>query len=497
MKTKKVVLSLLGIVGCIICVSADTLQPQRQGASDQNETDAVQALCGGYGYGIDGSCLQEPGAMAGAYVYAGTGLPYDAPGETVSVPDSLQVIFVNHIGRHGARYLSSDKFSRKVEKAISKDDELTEVGLRVHRLCVIVDSLSAGHWGALDELGCREQSGIGERFAERYSGLLANNDSIIGFSSYIPRCVMSMDEMTHGVVWENRDLELSLGSGKRYTPLVRAFDIDSAFKEYQDSPAWHNAYNEFRNKTCPTEVALRLSERGSRFLERMCWELIVRGVQNAGGPLEAALADTLACDWPPEWELEAGMSKDKAMEVAEALYRIVGGSQSLFVTTNVPDNTYTGWLNYFTEQEYARLWECSNLKHYLEWTTTCYGDEPARMAEALLREMLATMDAAAAPDYNGPAAIVRFGHAETLMPLYALMHLPGCYYVTDDLGTVSAHWQDFDVVPMAANLQMVLTRSKTTGKEYLLMYRNECPVGAPELWSNAKERFAGYLPSSE
>ena len=96
------------------------------------------------------------------------------------------------------------------------------------------------------------------------------------------------------------------------------------------------------------------------------------------------------------------------------------------------------------------------------------------MAAALLKELITTMDTAA-KGTNGYSVMLRFGHAETLMPLLALMRIPGCYYITDHRGTVGLHWRDFAVVPMAANLQMILLQS-TTGRYYVRIDLNERPV---------------------
>ncbi|MCM1005736.1 MAG: hypothetical protein NC402_05495 [Prevotella sp.] len=449
---------------------------------DENVIDSqvVTALSGGYGYGVNGECIQEPGAQAGAYVYAGTYLPYEAPSEPITVPDSLEILFVNHVGRHGSRYISSDKYTHKVRTFLADATGLSTVGKRVRLLAHAIDSLSIDKWGALDALGTREQTGIGERFAKAYFNLFHRNDSISGYASYIPRCVMSMDEMTHGIVWENRCVELSVGSGKRYSPYMRPYDCNAAYKAYKKSDEWRTVYDAFTDSICPTTVALRLTERGSEFLAKLCSDLIGRGVECAGAPLEDALADTLAGEWPKEWIEQSGMTKRKAVEVAQSLYAIVAGSQSMFMTEELPTGILDDWQNYFTEQEYARLWECRNLKHYLEFSASCFSEAPAAMAASLLEELITTLRSACNENYTGPAAIVRFGHAETLMPLFALMRLPGCYYKSRDLGSVSANWQDFNIVPMAANLQMILTRSKITGEKYLLLYRDEQPIGNPE-----------------
>ena len=89
---------------------------------------------------------------------------------------------------------------------------------------------------------------------------------------------------------------------------------------------------------------------------------------------------------------------------------------------------------------------------------------------------------------------MRFGHAETLMPLYALMDMSECRYVTTDWGNVSEHWMDWNIVPMAANLQLVLCRNPKSGGMYLITYRDERPLGPPEPWDKALRRLRGVLP---
>ena len=100
---------------------------------------------------------------------------------------------------------------------------------------------------------------------------------------------------------------------------------------------------------------------------------------------------------------------------------------------------------------------------------------PAAIASPLLEDLIATTDAFIAGDLSVGKVNLRFGHAETLMPLLALMHLPGCYYLTNYFDTVGLHWRDFDVVPMAANLQMILFRTRG-GDYYVRVDLNEVPV---------------------
>lgn len=450
----------------------------------------VEAFAGFAGYGDRGTAIQSPGAQAGAYLYAGTALAYEAPGEVEVIPDSLSVLFVSHVGRHGARFLSSDKSVVKLLRYLEGCGELTPVGERVRRLCLTADSVMSGRWGALNALGIEEQSGIGHRMAQRYKDLLDRNDSVYGFSSYVPRCVMSMDELTHGAIWENRSLEVATGSGRRFSPLVRFFDLDSAYVAYKSSESWRKVYEGFADSVCPVATVLRLSREGGRLLERLAEESLRSGTPDSGWAIESAVSERLRGDWPAEWERMAGLSKKKAIDLAEALYGVVAGcSTSAYGTNSEMPATLCDWRDYFTSMEYESLWEMGNLKHYLTYSANGLSLVPSVMARPLLRNIVESLEEAVRDDYTGPAIVVRLGHAETMMPLLSLMDVAGCRYVTSDWGSVADHWMDWDVVPMAANLQLVACRSKESGNLYLVTLRNEIPVGGPENFGDAIERM--------
>ena len=72
-------------------------------------------------------------------------------------------------------------------------------------------------------------------------------------------------------------------------------------------------------------------------------------------------------------------------------------------------------------------------------------------------------------------ANLRFAHAETIIPLFGLMALPGCYYLTHYFDSVGKQWQDGYVAPMASNLQLIYF-SSPSGKIYVRGDLNEIPI---------------------
>ncbi|MDE6513789.1 MAG: histidine phosphatase family protein [Muribaculaceae bacterium] len=153
--------------------------------------------------------------------------------------------------------------------------------------------------------------------------------------------------------------------------------------------------------------------------------------------------------------------------------------------------------NIFSLNEFNRLWQVDNLRQYLTRTHTTISALPAEISAPLLQDIIDRLDAYIAGTETETLRL-HFGHAETLMPLLSLMRLPSCYYLTHYFDTVYSHWQTFNVVPMAANLQVILMRSHS-GTYYVRFDLNERPVDFPGHgtiipWSTMRTRLLQLLP---
>ena len=120
----------------------------------------------------------------------GSAMPYPVVDPLLAaIPDSLTPVFINHVGRHGARFLSSSKAIKKVERYLNSADSagtITKKGRDMLQLCRKVTALTASRWGALDSLGMAEQRSIASRTFMLCPELF-NNTKISAISSYVPR----------------------------------------------------------------------------------------------------------------------------------------------------------------------------------------------------------------------------------------------------------------------------------------------------------------------
>ncbi len=383
----------------------------------------------------------------------GSAMPYPVPAESVTLPDSLTAVFINHVGRHGARFPSSPKNVTTLIRELAKADSakaLTPAGEELLTLAKFVSETSRNHWGALDSLGMAEQRGIASRMFRNY-GMLFNDTRVNAISSYSPRCVMSMYEFTHQLDRLNNHIEITTSSGRQNSPLMRPFDLDSDFIEWVKSGDWKAAYEMQFETMMPTAPARKLFKG----------------------------------------EYAKEMTNDDARKISYHAFKLLQGLSAMGLPSKME--------RYFTREEANQAWSCTNLSHYLERTASTLSTLPAEIAAPLLTDLLTTAEAAVEGKQQY-AVMLRFGHAETLMPLLSLMHLDGCYYLTNYFDTVALHWKDFYVVPMASNLQMILVKSKS-GKMYVRFDLNERPIpllpGSDIIytpWEQAREYLLRCIP---
>lgn len=360
----------------------------------------------------------------------GSLMPYSQPDHPVEYPDSLEPVFINHVGRHGARYPASSANCLALRKALATADSLgtiSPLGRKLNKLNEEVIRLSTNRWGALDSLGMAEQQGIATRMFMAYTEVFSKEGVVEAMSSYSPRAMMSMYAFTHQLDRLNNRTTFTTSTGRINSKLLRPFDLVQDYLDFRRDKVWAPTYDTFFASTCPTTAIRRVL--GDRF------------------PYKDA---------------------DHERELAITEYYVVAGLEAM----GLPSAMAT----YFTRDEAQALWSCFNMRQYLQRTATTVSTVPADIAADLVLNLVETTDAYINGTTESPCAVLRFGHAETLMPLLSLLRLPGCYYLTNYFDTVAGQWRDFDVVPMAANIQFILFRARKSGHYYVRVDLNEHPV---------------------
>ncbi|MDE6049757.1 MAG: histidine phosphatase family protein, partial [Paramuribaculum sp.] len=327
----------------------------------------------------------------------GSSRPYVDPIGKIQVPDTLRPVMVNHVGRHGARYMSSGRKADTVQKLLknaAKKQTITQKGRKLLALTERVIDRSTGRWGALDTLGKAEERWLAARLYGDCPRLL-NNTDVNAISTYVPRCVASMYEFTHQLVRQNNKIDVYTASGRQNDELLRFFDNNEELTRFVNSDRVKEAVKDYADSILPKGLIKKYV--GSSF------------------PLEDI----------------------DELDVLLAMYSVVAGTAATEMKIS--------YAEYFTREEFNALWSVSNLKQYLTHSASALSDLPAQSAKPLLMNLVNTTDSFISGVDKTPVRL-RFAHAETLMPLLALLQLEGCYYVSNDLSTVAENWQNFNVV---------------------------------------------------
>ncbi|MDE6459556.1 MAG: histidine-type phosphatase [Paramuribaculum sp.] len=356
----------------------------------------------------------------------GSSRPYVDPKGKIQVPDTLRPVMVNHVGRHGARYMSSGKKAdevRKILKSALEKRTITPKGRRLLALTERIIDRSTGRWGALDTLGKAEQRWLAARLYGECPRLL-NNTDVNAISTYVPRCVASMYEFTHQLVRQNNKIDVFTASGRQNNHLLRFFDNNEPLEQFMNSDRVKDAVENYAENTLPKGLLAKFTGTSFPFQDFNETDILL------------------------------------------SMYSVVAGTAAIEMKIN--------YAEYFTREEFNALWRVANLKQYLTHSASALSDLPAQSAKPLLLNLISTTDSFISGADKTPIRL-RFAHAETLMPLLALIHLQDCYYVANDLNTVAENWQNFNVVPMAANFRLILFRSNS-GKYYIRADHNEKPV---------------------
>lgn len=272
-----------------------------------------------------------------------------------------------------------------------------------------------------------EQAMIAARMFYNFTEVFGRENVVKAISSYSPRAMMSMYSFTHQLDRLSNRLTFETSTGRINSRLMRPFDIDRDYLAFRKDKLSQPAYDDYFEKTAPLSAIKRV----------------------------------LGDNYP--WASDAA-----ARELAITEYYVVAGLSAMGLPSQMD--------KYFTAAEANALWSCFNLRQYLTRTATTISSVPADIAADLVLDIIETTDAFVNGENTATSAVLRFGHAETLMPLLSLLHIPGCYYLTNFFDTVGQHWRDFDVVPMAANIQFIVFKSRNSGRFYVRVDLNERPV---------------------
>ncbi len=346
----------------------------------------------------------KSGGCLYAYPYPAEPLPALTP-----APEGYEPFYIDHYGRHGSRWLIEPGDYVKPVRLLERLDSanlLTALGKRTLTDLRRWQEQSEKRLGELTDIGAEQHQGIAARMFRNFPQVFGGRDKTVrARSSVVIRCILSMIAETSTLKACNPGLNILTDASQADMKTIA-----------------HGSAQEKLGK-----------------LKEEARKQIPPGLYHV--------------DWPTfskQLMLDNDLLSDHEKSYLMHLLRQVAVSLQ-------NHKTDYSLFQLFTTDDLFSMWANDNIHTYLSFGNSPQARNMMPYAQAhLLREMIATADDVIA--HGGRVADLRFGHDVVLITLATLMELDHFNVSLDNLADVAEQWRNYDIFPMACNIQMVFYR---------------------------------------
>jgi hypothetical protein len=387
---------------------------------------------------------------------------YPATQPLTPTPKGYEPFYMSHYGRHGSRWLIGKRDYIRVAEVLENaeaQDKLTAKGCEVLGQLHAFIPTTIKRLGDLTTVGERQHHGIGRRLAEHFPEIFKRkNVAIDARSTVVNRCILSMTAECEELMAAN--------------PTARIHnDVSESLQYYLNQP-WDDQLKK-ASKRVKWEQKRAYQERLTHPTRLM--QLLFNDQQ-----------------WVKDSVNQVNLMYD--------LFEVAANMQS--------HDTDIDLLSLFTVDEIYSQWCIRNWRWYLD-----YGAAPQTggimpfSQRNLLRNIIETADTVlgSLPAKANVQAALRFGHEVCVMPLACLLELNQCGISIENPDSLDRYWRNYNIFPMACNIQLVFYRPKKgkTGDVLVkaLLNERECtlPVkpqqGPYYKWSDLRKYYLDKLNS--
>lgn len=367
------------------------------------------------------------------YCSAGNYYAYPEPKDVklTPAPSGYKPFYISTYARHGSRFLMSPNdylMPSRTLKEAKKNGVLSPLGEKV--LC-IVDSMARMadmRYGELTPLGARQHHGIANRMFHNFPEVFKGNAEIDARSTVVIRCILSMMAECEELKALNPNLRIT--NDASYSDMYYMNYSDKYFDSLQKNPKASEPMRKFRNQQI----------KPSRLMKTL-----------------------FTNDDYVRWKVDS-------VELMRTLFDVASNMQS--------HDTDMELYSIFTKEECYDMWKMNNAYWYIYGGASDMTDGKAPYIEAnLLKNILDTADSCVVKKEN--SVTLRFGHESCLLPLACLLELNNYGYKTGDLENLDKMWRNYEIFPMACNIQFVFYRKKGNADILVKVLLNEKEAKLP------------------
>ena len=376
-------------------------------------------------------------------------------------PKGYEPYYISHYGRHGSRYLIGENDYNKAWKVLLRADsagKLTAYGQDVLRRVTMLRDEADKRLGELTLLGAEQHRGIGHRMYERFPEVFKGETNIDAKSTVVIRCILSMENALQELKSLNPKLNIRHDASEHDMWYMNSWEKPLKDKQWNDET--RKAYNDFKKRH-----------------------------QNYDRVMQVIFNDTAYVN-----------HEVNAENLNYHLFKLASNLQSSELRKEIT------LYDLFTDEEIYDNWMIENAGWYIG-----YGPCPLNGAlqpysqRHLLRKMIEEADSCLPMKH--PGATLRYGHEVCVMPLACLLEMNSFgKQITDFERLPEEGWINFQIFPMACNVQLIFYKPKKGTGDILvkaLLNENETtlplqPVSGPYYkWSDFREYYLKKLEGFE
>ena len=340
------------------------------------------------------------------------GTDADIP-ELTPAPAGYEPFYIDHYGRHGRRWLTNARYYERPCKELAKAKAAGMLNLQgelLRRQLTMVYETSRNHAGDLSDEGAIQHQEIAQRMFENFPEVFRGDARVEARSTVIIRCILSMQNETMRL--RSLNPELRINTDASYHDMYYmgwGYGEDTLANDLRKSvdPISNGMYEQYLH---PERFVAQLVNDTAWAAANLDGRQLMRDVFDIAGSLQ-------------------GHHSFQDL----SLY------------------------HYFSNSEIFELWRLKNIYWYIHWANAPQnGNRMPFIERVLLWDMIQKAGAAIVTGERG--ADLRFGHETCVLPLACLMEIDDVNYSCDDLSTLHEHWQDFNIIPKACNIQMIFYR---------------------------------------
>lgn len=324
-------------------------------------------------------------------------------------PKGYEPYYMSHYGRHGSRWLISERdYTMPIAalKSALEAGKLTPLGEETLKKLEAFHPTTINRLGDLTTVGERQHHGIGLRMTQHFPEIFKSlGVKIDARSTVVVRCILSM-------IAECEELAAANPTAQIHN------DVSESLQYYLNQP-WEGIVKE-QGKTGDKEY--REAQEKYTHPERL---------------MQSLFNDQ-------QWVYRNVMAGD----LMRRLFEVAVNMQS--------HDTDIELLSLFTDDEVYDQWRIRNVGWYLDYGSWPGADCKMPFSQLnLLKNIIETADTV-----TQTQATLRFGHEVCVMPLACLLELDNCGMAIENLDELDTYWRNYRIFPMGCNVQLIFYRPK-------------------------------------